>query len=103
MEFLRRLMLHVPLRGFQRIRYCGFLANRVRKQKLALCRTLLGQAPLPLAWDEVAESKVDDAAVGKPGSVCPHCQQGHMQLIETFYRRRTLWELSHPTTALDTS
>jgi hypothetical protein len=27
--------------GFQRIRYHGFLANRYRKQKLALCRQLL--------------------------------------------------------------
>lgn len=102
-EFLRRLMLHVPPRGFQRVRYYGFLANRVRQQKLALCRTLLGQTTLPLTRDEVAEPKVDEAAVGEPGSVCPHCHQGRMQLVEMVYCHQTLWELSHPTTALDTS
>ena len=41
-EFLRRLMLHVPPHGFHRMRHFGFLANRVRKEKLAQCRTLLG-------------------------------------------------------------
>lgn len=102
-EFLRRLMLHVPPRGFQRVRYYGFLANRVRQQKLALCRNLLGQVSLPMVRNEVAEPKADEAVVGEPGSVCPHCHQGRMQLVETVYCRQTLWELSHPTTALDTS
>lgn len=102
-EFLRRLMLHVPPRGFQRIRYYGFLANRVRQQHLAQCRTLLGQAPCSLGRDGVAEPKAAEAPGGSPGSVCAHCHQGRMQLIETVYRRRTLWELSHPTPALDTS
>ena len=41
-EFLRRLMLHVPPRGFHRLRHFGFLANRVRQEKLTQCRTLLG-------------------------------------------------------------
>src|SRR6266853_5798094 len=48
-EFLRRLLLHVPPHGFQRIRHFGFLANRVRQEKLAQCRALLGQATRPPA------------------------------------------------------
>jgi hypothetical protein len=40
-EFMRRFLLHVLPRGFVRIRQFGFLANRVRKEKLALCRSLL--------------------------------------------------------------
>ena len=43
-EFIRRMLLHVLPPGFHRIRYCGFLANRARKQKLAECRRAL-QAP----------------------------------------------------------
>ena len=39
-ESLRRLMLHVPPHGFHRLRHFGFLANRVRQEKLAQCRTL---------------------------------------------------------------
>ena len=37
-EFIRRFLLHVLPEGFQRVRYYGFLANRDRRKKLALCR-----------------------------------------------------------------
>ena len=40
-EFIRRFLLHSLPKGFQRIRQYGFLANRVREQKLSLCRELL--------------------------------------------------------------
>src|ERR671930_2073433 len=46
-EFLRRLLLHVPPHGFHRLRHFGFLANRVRQEKLAQCHALLGHAPQP--------------------------------------------------------
>jgi predicted Zn-ribbon and HTH transcriptional regulator len=41
-EFLRRFFLHVLPRSFVRIRHFGFLANRFRLSRLALCRQLLG-------------------------------------------------------------
>ncbi len=41
-EFLRRFFLHVLPKGFVRIRHFGFLANRFRASRLALCRQLLG-------------------------------------------------------------
>ncbi len=44
-EFLRRFFLHVLPKGFVRIRSFGFLANRFRRQRLALCRTLLADIP----------------------------------------------------------
>jgi Putative transposase len=44
-EFIRRFLLHVLPEGFQRIRYYGFLANRYRVEKLALCRQLLQIQP----------------------------------------------------------
>jgi hypothetical protein len=47
-EFLRRFLLHVLPTGLVRIRPFGYLANRVRKSKLELCRTLLA-AHLPAA------------------------------------------------------
>jgi hypothetical protein len=40
-EFLRRFLLQVLPSGLVRIRQFGFLANRVRKQKLEHCRALL--------------------------------------------------------------
>jgi hypothetical protein len=39
-EFLRRFFLHILPKGFVRIRHFGFLANRFRTERLALCRQL---------------------------------------------------------------
>jgi hypothetical protein len=49
-EFLRRFFLHVPPRGFVRIRHYGLLSNRFRKQLLPLAQELLaaqGHQQLP--------------------------------------------------------
>jgi hypothetical protein len=47
-EFIRRFLMHSLPPGFQRIRHFGFLANRFRKQKLALYRTLLSNPVMEL-------------------------------------------------------
>jgi len=86
-EFLRRLMLHVPPRGFHRLRHFGFLANRVRQEKLAQCRTLLGHATRPQAYDEATAPKTPEVSTGEPGAVCPVCQHGRMHLVQTLYRQ----------------
>jgi hypothetical protein len=44
-EFLRRFLLHVLPRGFVRIRFFGFLANRRRRTQLAQCQQLLAALP----------------------------------------------------------
>jgi Putative transposase/Transposase zinc-binding domain len=44
-EFIRRFLLHSLPDGFHRIRHYGFLANRHRAAKLALCRQLLATPP----------------------------------------------------------
>lgn len=44
-EFLRRFLLHTLPRGFVRIRFFGFLANRRRAASLLLCHQLLETNP----------------------------------------------------------
>lgn len=44
-EFLRRFVMHVLPKGFVRIRFFGFLANRRRRTQLAQCRQLLAMLP----------------------------------------------------------
>jgi hypothetical protein len=44
-EFLRRFLLHVLPKGFVRIRFFGFLANRRRATLLPICRQLLASQP----------------------------------------------------------
>jgi Putative transposase/Transposase zinc-binding domain len=80
-EFLRRFLLHTLPPGFQRIRYFGFLANRFRQEKLALCRqrmhgTRSDLLPPPAACRELRE------ALAQPFLPrCPQCQLGHMRRI----------------------
>jgi hypothetical protein len=60
---MRRFLLHVLPRGFQRLRHFGFLANRRRCGKLARCRQLLGAVatasdtnPLPRDYQSLYET-----------------------------------------------
>ena len=85
-EFIRRFLLHVLPHGFQRIRHYGFLANRYRVLKLALCRRLLAQ-PVPAA--SVPDAHLDyrdryEQLTGKSLRSCPKCGHGRMVCIETF-------------------
>ena len=103
MEFLRRLLLHVPPHGFHRLRHFGFLANRVRQAKLAQCRALLGQATRLPPRETAVDLKTSEVTKGEPGSVCPVCQHGRLQLVHTVYRQPAVWDLSLPAPGLDTS
>jgi hypothetical protein len=71
-EFLRRFLQHVLPRGFPRIRYFGWLANRRRKNLLSLCRLLLNQQP----------PATDVPTSNRPASwQCPLCQ-GPMYVLQ---------------------
>jgi hypothetical protein len=86
-EFIRRFLLHVLPDGFQRIRYYGFLANRYRAEKLALCRQLM-QMPTSTVKREVNKDYRDryEALTGISLKTCPLCRCGTMVVIETFER-----------------
>jgi hypothetical protein len=83
-EFIRRFLLHVLPRGFVRIRHYGWLANAQRRQKLALCRKLLGVEP-PEPEQEASDQNLGDAGKGLTAAsfiMCPACGQGRMVVIE---------------------
>jgi hypothetical protein len=71
-EFLRRYLLHVLPERFVRIRYFGFMANRVRSRNLALAREQLGTEQ-----PQTAELRQDASSPR-----CPQCQIGSMITIE---------------------
>jgi len=73
-EFLRRFLLHVLPKGFVRIRFFGFLANRRRATLLPLCRQLLAAQPL-------ASSPCPASPLPPSTWSCPHCG-GPMVVIE---------------------
>jgi hypothetical protein len=84
-QFIGRFLLHVLPRGFQRIRQFGLLANRGRRDKLALCRNLLGHEvensisiqPLPRDYKALYQS-----LTGQSLGLCPACRTGTMKLTE---------------------
>jgi hypothetical protein len=79
-EFMRRFLLHVLPRGFQRLRQFGLLANR-RRGELARGRQLLG------ATEQIVESLCQDywslyqTVTGTSLGQCPACRTGTMKFF----------------------
>jgi putative transposase/transposase-like zinc-binding protein len=80
-EFIRRFLLHALPDGFHRIRYFGFMANRHRAAKLALCRSLLtDRAEQPPPQNVEPSSVNSDHQTSANGPACPDCG-GVMRII----------------------
>jgi hypothetical protein len=79
-EFMRRFLLHVLPRGFQRIRQFGLLANR-RRDELVRCRQLLettGQTTESVSQDYQA---LYQTVTGTALQQCPACRTGTMKFF----------------------
>jgi hypothetical protein len=96
-EFLRRFLLHTLPRGFVRIRFSGFLANRRRATGLALCRQLLEANP------RLRSTPSATAEQPTRGSwTCPLCG-GPMVVIERLTAQQIRWESARQKAFIDTS
>jgi hypothetical protein len=98
-EFIRRFLLHVLPSGFQRIRHFGFLGNRYRQAKLAVCRHLLAMAPVSLVPTPRRDYRDRyEQLTGKSLRACPVCAQGQMHRVQTLPARATaelpIWDSS---------
>jgi hypothetical protein len=89
-EFIRRFLLHVLRNGFRRIRYYGFLGNRHREERLALCRRLLG---MQVAEPDTAGSSLETDYLDRYGDLtgrslrqCPQCGRGSMVVVQILPR-----------------
>ena len=77
-EFMRRFLSHTLPDRFQRIRHYGFLANRYRAEKLALCRKLLIPPLIELLPGAVPCRVLLRALTGPTPVHCPKCKTGVM-------------------------
>ena len=89
-EFIRRFLMHVLPSGFRRIRYYGFLGNRHREEKLAICRRLLG---MPVAYGAKSQPNKDyldryEDLTGQSLRQCPQCLRGTMVVVQILPRSR---------------
>ena len=96
-EFLRRFLLHTLPRGFVRIRFFGFLANRRRATSLALCRRLLETNPRPCST-----SRATPEPQARGSWTCPRCG-GPMVIIERLTAQQISLEPLGRVTFVDTS
>src|SRR5438309_1023241 len=71
-DFIRRFLLHVLPTGFVRIRHYGFLANRVCREKLELCRALLNATATSESVAAALTTETKGAVEGQPAAhACP--------------------------------
>ena len=74
-EFIRRFLMHFLPKGFVRIRYFGFMANRVRKMLLGICRQLI---------EKVGQIKINTESIisffneFSNKLKCPVCHSGNL-------------------------
>ena len=80
-EFIRRFLMHVLPKGFQRIRHYGLFANGDRAANFARARELLGAAQRVVEPEEENEAAPDEPRV----LPCPRCG-GRMIIVEVFAR-----------------
>ena len=79
-EFIRRFLTHVLPTRFVRIRHFGLLANRTRKNNIALCRKILGDSKTATKEKIVKETWQEQLfrICGIDVTTCPVCQKGKM-------------------------
>jgi hypothetical protein len=92
-EFLRRFLHHLLPKGFPRIRYFGWLANRRRSKLLPLCRVLL---PHPV--EETSATRLCQPALWR----CPRCL-GPMSVLQRLTAAQLLETGGRQECILDTS
>ncbi len=83
-EFIRRFLLHVLPSHYVRIRHFGLLANRKRKNTIALCRKILGGAKTvnkQMTRKETWQEQLFRIC-GIDVTLCPVCQKGRMCRVE---------------------
>ena len=94
-EFLRRFLLHTLPRGFVRIRFFGYMANRRRAALLTICPELIGSN----SESEKSEmAQIED----QPAWLCPRCS-GPMVVIQRLTAEQIAWVSFRRMDVADTS
>lgn len=79
-EFIRRFLLHILPKGFVRIRYYGFLANKNRKSKLtAIMQFFKRRIPVKRKYSVVELFK---KLMNVDVSQCPVCKKGALNMFQ---------------------
>ena len=76
-EFVRRFLMHIPPKGFVRIRRYGILSNHNKRKLIPICRNLIGCREFLRKFRNNDKVQVIKILYKKDVTVCPHCG-GHV-------------------------
>lgn len=84
-EFIRRFLMHVLPPGFQKIRYYGFLNNRMKSCNLQLIFRLQGQQKFRQRYANLSIAELLKLVWKKDICLCPECGKSSMRLLGKTY------------------
>ena len=87
-EFIRRFLMHVLPKGFQKIRYYGFLNNRTKSKNLRLIFTLQGHQRFHQRYAGLSMAELLRSAWNVDICVCPACGCSSMRFMGRTYACR---------------
>lgn len=88
-EFIRRFLMHVLPRRFQKIRYYGFLSNGSKKKKLRLLFELQGHQQFTARFPaDTPKDVILSEVLGTDVHVCPCCGKPSMRYLGRRYYLR---------------
>lgn len=80
-EFIRRFLLHVLPSGFQKIRYYGFLNNRMKSYNLRLIFKLQGHQKFKRRYENLSIAELLKTVWKKDICLCPECGKSSMKYL----------------------
>ena len=84
-EFIRRFLMHVLPKGFRKIRYYGFLNNRMKAKNLRLIFTLQGHRRFRQRYMSLSMAELLKAVWNVDIRVCPACGCSSMRPMGRAY------------------
>jgi hypothetical protein len=84
-EFIRRYLMHVLPSGFQKIRYYGFLNNRMKSKKLKVIFKLQGCQKFKRRYQDLSMAELLKAVWKVDIRLCPACGHPAMQQLGRRY------------------
>lgn len=84
-EFIRRFLMHVLPAGFQKIRYYGFLNNRMKSRNLKVIFTIQGGQRFKKRYANLSIAELLKAAWDFDISICPNCGLATMKQLGRIY------------------
>lgn len=84
-EFIRRYLMHVLPAGFQKVRYYGFLNNRMKAKNLKLIFTFQGHQRFKRRFTDMTIAELLKAVWNYDICLCPECGHSSMRQLGRYH------------------